>query len=275
MTGLAVRFGCLWAPGGSNPVLDEAIQDALLPTAHGAGSEWCFLVYGFAEAISVHAVNAKGASPCTTIMAPDAAPTLEIKSTAWMCPHNENVYCFERVGITVTGQTGYQVEYEQRGTPGNASTQIFSGTLPFSSDHEVDVPLDERLWIHARQREDANSSWSGWSSTLRESSPATEAVQSGVAVVPRSPSQVRLTRAGNQYRLSFSRGWHGGLPITHYEWAFTGNCGGSDFPAGRLTPADDDINQSFLLESTGGTAFSLRGVNVKGVGWCKTVSDFD
>ena len=254
-----------WGP----TTFDQGCNDPIFPyqslQPRNQNAQQSIQVWAGGDAISVRAVNAKGAGSCATIESPDAAPRISLESE-WICSNTR--YCFKRVTISVAGHAGYQVEYEQKVSPGNASTQMFSGTLPFSSDHSVDIPLDEYMWFHARQRKDANSPWGYWSSSSRDSSPTSEAVPH--ASVPGQLRNVRAVVVGDELHISFTRRSEGGLPILYYEYGFQrlALCP-SQVYIGRLTPSNNNLGQSFVIPA--GTIqkwMGLRAVNAKGRGPC-------
>ena len=224
--------------------------------------EQSFLVYGYAEELAIRARNAKGAGPCRSSPFPGRPPNLQVNTEWWTCSNEE--YCFKTVIVDILGNTEYQVQIEER-TPPSSTSEDWTREILTQSGVQRFIQIDDRWWVHARQRLDRNSPWSDWSETLHVEAPIDEAKANSDAVPPAGVDNLRATRIGAQTRIQFRRGGHGGLPITAYRWFFHDACSGE--PLGEWIPANDNFEQSFILNLTG-SVFSIRAKNAKGEGAC-------
>ena len=224
--------------------------------------EQSFLVYGYGEQLAIRARNAKGTGPCASSPFPGRPPGLLELNPSWTCRGNE--YCFKTVFVTMQHTPTYQIEIEERTHPSSTSNKWTRKILERGNTGvQRFIQIDDWWWIHARQRADRNSPWSDWSETLEIKAPLDEA--KAHAVPPAGVNNLRATRIGGQTRVQFTRGWHGGLPITAYLWFFHDACSGE--PLGEWIPANDNFEQSFILNQTG-SAFSIKAKNAKGEGAC-------
>ena len=182
-------------------------------------------------------------------------------NTPWVCERDEYCYLF-RYGFAVNGD-GLDLEWEYLRPDGGRE----SGT---SVILYTNIPLTKRGGLRARRRVDSASPWSNWSNYLWKTATAEDAARDSASSVPGALSNLFVTQESGGHRVSFTRGSHGGLPITHYEWRPTDagvDCNGPGLPYQNLQALNDNLDQSFLVYGYG-EELAIRARNAKGAGPC-------
>lgn len=196
--------------------------------------------------------------------------SLSIGADGWNCETDR--YCTLAIDGTARRDSdapGLKVEWIIRPGSEQGSWRGTPSTLFYVNQWKVPVGGTVRFRA-AQERADV---WSDWSSYANRTATPEEAASDSASSVPGALSNLRVTEESGGYRVSFTRGSHGGLPITRYEWGPTSaadGCNEPGFPYQSLQALNDNLEQSFLVYGYGKN-LSMRARNAKGAGPCADV----